>query len=133
MSLKYSLLLISLILSISMAAQVNELEKKNADTVIIYNYVEQMPSPGFDLPAYIAKKLHCHPDSSQAINDQITLKFVVNEDGGISNIEVRKSISQSCDEAAISMVKLMPPWIPGRKNGKNVKVWFFLPIQIDWQ
>jgi protein TonB len=124
--MKYLVFICSLVISLKTVAQ-------SDSSRYIYNNVEQMPKPGFDLPAYIAKNLHCHSDTSEVVKGQIILKFVVNEDGSISNIEVGKSINLTCDEEAIIMIKHMPQWVPGIKNGKKVKVWYYLPIHIDWQ
>ena len=58
------------------------------------------------------------------------VKFVVNEDGSISDIQLlRKSAEfKDLDEEAIRVVKSMPKWNPGKMGGKPVKVYFNRPI-----
>lgn len=63
------------------------------------------------------------------ISGTVAVRFVVNEDGSISNIEVLRGIGGGCDQEAISVVKNMPTWKPGKQNGKPVKVYFTLPIK----
>lgn len=59
----------------------------------------------------------------------VYVQFVINADGVISNVTVLKGIGGGCDEEAIRVVKLMPPWIPGKQNGKPVNILFTLPIR----
>jgi protein TonB len=56
------------------------------------------------------------------------VKFVVEDDGTISDVEVMKGIGFGCDEEAIRVVKSMPKWNPGVQNGKNVRVYYNMPI-----
>jgi len=95
----------------------------------IFKYVEQMPTAGYDMNAYLDKNLH-YPEAARENNIQgrVTVKFVVNEDGHISGVEVVRGIGGGCDEEAKRVVSAMPPWKPGKSNGQAVKVYFNLPI-----
>lgn len=62
------------------------------------------------------------------IQGRVTVKFVVNEEGNVSDIIVVKGIGGGCDEEAVRVVKKMPKWKPGKQNGRPVKVYFSLPI-----
>ena len=59
---------------------------------------------------------------------RVVIRFVVNEDGSVSNLTVMKGIGSGCEEEAIRVIKGMPKWRPGKQNGKAVKVFFTLPI-----
>jgi TonB family protein len=63
-------------------------------------------------------------------NGKVFLKFVVNEDGSLSNIQVLKGILYypECDEEATRLVAIMPYWKPAKLNGRPVKCYFNLPI-----
>ena len=95
----------------------------------VYQYVEQMPRAGYDYQKYLAKNIH-YPLSAaeKKITGRVIVKFVINEDGHISNCSVLKGIGGGLDEEAIRVVSNMPPWLPGKQNGKPVKVYFTLPI-----
>jgi protein TonB len=56
------------------------------------------------------------------------VKFVVNEDGDISDAQVLRGIGGGCDQEALRVVKSMPKWKPGKQNGRAVKVYFTLPV-----
>jgi periplasmic protein TonB len=95
----------------------------------IHMIVEQMPEPAFDLESYLSKNLR-YPDlaSENGIAGKVGIKFVVNEDGTVSDVQVMRGIGGGCDEEAKRVVGSMPKWKPGKQNGKPVKVYFQLPI-----
>ena len=95
----------------------------------VFTYVEKMPEPGFDLPRYLSDNLH-YPDSARnaGIQGRVIVRFVVNEDGHISDPKVFKSIGGGCDEEALRLVEKMPNWKSGEQNGKKVKVYYTLPL-----
>ncbi|WP_343637553.1 energy transducer TonB [Fluviicola sp.] len=66
-------------------------------------------------------------------NAKVYLKFVVDTDGTISSVSVTKTSEdcESCEKAAIKVVKSMPNWKPGKLNGKEVKSYYRLPINIQ--
>jgi periplasmic protein TonB len=53
----------------------------------------------------------------------------VDKEGNISDIQVIKGIHADCDKEAMRVVKMMPPWKPGKQNGRAVKSRFVLPIK----
>jgi TonB family protein len=106
----------------------------------VYQIAEEMPRfLGDDkaLMVYLQKNLIMpekykgNTDENPSLAEYRTfVKFVVNEDGSISDIQLlRKSAEfKDLDEEAIRVVKSMPNWEPGKIEGKPVKVYFNLPI-----
>ena len=43
---------------------------------------------------------------------------------------IMKSIENcpECNEEAVRVIEIMPPWKPGKQNGKPVSVYFNMPI-----
>ena len=62
------------------------------------------------------------------IQGRVSVKFVVNEEGNVSDVQVVKGIGGGCDEEAVRVVKKMPSWKARKQNGRAVKVWYTLPI-----
>ena len=62
------------------------------------------------------------------IEGQVLVNFVINIDGSIGEVKVKKSINPMLDEEAVRLVKLMPLWQAGMQDGKAVPVHFDLPI-----
>jgi TonB family protein len=71
-----------------------------------------------------------YPAAAQRANisGRVFVKFVVEDDGSIGDVKVMKGIGFGCDEEAIRVVKSMPRWKPGVQNGKNVRVYYNMPI-----
>jgi len=69
------------------------------------------------------------------ISGKCFLKFVVNETGEISNVEILKGVPgcSECDREAIRVVKAMPKWKAAKMTGKSVKCFFNLPINFKIQ
>ena len=67
------------------------------------------------------------------IEGKVYIKFVVNEDGSVSQAQVVRGIGGGCDEEALRVVKDMPKWKAGKQRGKNVKVWYTLPVYFKLQ
>ena len=63
------------------------------------------------------------------IQGKVFVTFVVEKDGHISDVTVRRGIGGGCDEEAIRVVQSMPPWKPGKQRNMPVRVQFNLPIR----
>jgi TonB family protein len=96
----------------------------------VYNYVEQMPAAQVDVQEYFATNMR-YPEAARnnAVQGRVIMKFVVNEDGSLSDIQVLRGIGAGCDDEATRLLKNMPRWKPGKQNGQPVKTYFTLPVQ----
>lgn len=74
-----------------------------------------------------------YPERAKELGIQgiVYVSFVISETGEVQDARVLRGISPDLDSAALATVKKMPKWIPGKQNGKNVKVQFNLPIKFD--
>lgn len=98
----------------------------------VFVAVEQMPNfPGGNvkLMEYIGSHLQ-YPKVAQdkGIQGRVIVSFVVNTDGSISDAEIVRSLDPSCDEEVLRLVNSMPRWIPGKTDGKNVRVQYTMPL-----
>ena len=97
-----------------------------------FEVVEQKPTfPGGDAAfnKFINDNLK-YPISAaeMGIEGRVIIRFVVSKKGTITNVELIRGIDAACDKEAIRVVKLMPKWVPGKQNGRNVPVYYNLPI-----
>lgn len=67
------------------------------------------------------------------ITGRVILSFVVEKDGGITDVKVLRGIGGGCDEAAKEVVENMPKWNPGKQRGRPVRVQFTLPVAFTLQ
>jgi protein TonB len=105
-----------------------EIEENN----LPFTSVEESPSfvGGVnEMYKFLGKNLK-YPSAAQRANIQgkVFLKFIVEKDGSITGVETLKGIGFGCDEEASRVVKLMPKWIAGRQNGRNVRVLYTIPV-----
>ncbi len=99
------------------------------DTLTPYSVVEQMPEfPGGEdsLIFFLQNKIQYPQDDAQGT---VYVNFIIEKDGIVSNPRILRGIGSACDEEAIRVIKLMPKWIPGKQNGKTVRVQYNLPIK----
>jgi protein TonB len=95
--------------------------------------VEQMPEfPGGlnELYRYIGKNIN-YPQVAKEVGIQGTVfvKFIIERDGSISNVELLRSIGGGCDEEAMRVIQAMPSWSAGLQLGKPVRVSYNLPVK----
>lgn len=62
------------------------------------------------------------------IQGRVIVGFYVDVDGTVTDVQVKKSVDPTLDKEAIRVVKSMPKWNPGKKNGKPVRVEYTMPI-----
>lgn len=103
----------------------------------MFTIVETMPEfPGGEaaLRKFLADNIR-YPTLAQenGIQGKVVIEFIIGKDGGVYDIQVSRSVEESLDKEALRVVNLMPKWIPGKKNGKTVKVKYFLPIMFRFQ
>lgn len=104
-------------------------------TEAIFTVVETMPAyPGGEvaLHKFIMDNMQ-YPDLAreQGLQGRVYVRFVVNTDGTISNIEVVRGVHKLLDDEAVRVLKLMPKWAPGIQAGKTVKTQMILPFRFQ--
>ncbi|MBW4888341.1 energy transducer TonB [Mucilaginibacter sp. HMF5004] len=62
------------------------------------------------------------------IQGRVILKFIVEKDGSVANIEILKSPDSQLTQEAIRVLKNSPKWTPGMMYGRNVRVLYTLPV-----
>lgn len=80
---------------------------------------------------YIQDHLNYPPSAIElGIQGKVTLKFVVEKNGQVSNVSVVRGIPgcADCDKEAVKVVSNMPNWKSAKNAGKQVRQWNTLPI-----
>jgi periplasmic protein TonB len=104
----------------------------NKEEAKVFYYVEEMPSyPGGtdELLSLISKNIK-YPEIARraGVEGKVLLGFVVEQDGSLTGINVIKGIGAGCDEEAVRVLKLVGNWLPGKQNGKAVRVSMVIPF-----
>ena len=108
----------------------------NAEKEKLFVAAEEMPQySGGDkaMMDFIRKNLK-YPEA--AIKNNVTgtvyVRFIVNKDGSIKDVKIQRGLSPETNSEAVRVVSMMPKWIPGKQKGKQVNVYFTLPITFDF-
>ena len=113
--------------------EINTSSIEDNSEIVEQSIVEEQPQyPGGDMA--ILKDLFSnfvYPTiaQEQGIQGRVSIKFVIEKDGSIGETKVEESLSPECDKAAISAIKKLKKFVPGKQNGKPVRVWYRLPIR----
>ena len=98
----------------------------------VFDVVEQMPSfPGGPsaLMAYLSSHVKYPAVAEEnGIQGRVTVQFVVEKDGSVTDVKTMKSVDPSLDREAERVVRSMPKWIPGKQNGSAVRVKYLVPV-----
>ena len=148
--LLFSLMVLNF-LNIATAQQDSLSQSKPVDTSKIFTVVEKMPlllsCDSLDIPYY--EKMRCsekevsiyvsknfqYPLDARNANVQglVVVKYVINTDGSVGEMEIIKSVHPALDEEALRLLKAMPAWSPGYQKGKAVRVSYHFPVKFKIQ
>ena len=107
-------------------------QAQNNNTDEVFRAVEQMPAfPGGDaaLMKYINEHLQYPPSAQEnSIQGRVIVQFVVTKTGKIGDVKIVRGVDEALDAEAVRLTKSFPDFIPGKKNGRPVSVWYTLPI-----
>ena len=98
----------------------------------VYEVCEQMPIfEGGDaaLLKYLRENLK-YPDKTKdrGVQGRLVIGFIVEKDGSLTDVKVLRPVDIDLDAEVLRLVKGMPKWIPGRQNGKRVRVRYNVPV-----
>lgn len=108
---------------------------QNPEEDPVYTVVETAPHyPGghkalFDFLKKESDKQYPASEKEKGIEGRVSVAFIVEKDGSLSNVEIIKTNAPTLNEAALEVMKKMDKWIPGKQKGKIVRVKYTLPIQ----
>jgi periplasmic protein TonB len=98
----------------------------------IFTIVEESASPTGGMTSfykYLVDNMKYPPQARRlGIEGKVTVSFVVDKSGAISDVMVLKGIGSGCDEEAIRVMRSAPPWNPGKQRGKPVRQRCIMPI-----
>lgn len=71
-----------------------------------------------------------YPDIAKenGVQGRVTVSFLVNTDGSVSDVKVVRGVDASLDKEAVRVITSSPKWEPGRQRNKAVKVRYMFPV-----
>jgi protein TonB len=119
---------------ISFSQNTNENENQEEIILVDPDIPATFPGGEVGLLKFIKENLK-YPDTCNSLEatGRVYLRFVVEKDGSITNIEVEKNLT-GCDQFAIACMELlssMPKWKPGATQDINER--YFEPMRITYR
>lgn len=79
---------------------------------------------------YIGKSFNI-PTDKNFLGGKIIVSFVIERDGSITDIYVKKDVGFGTKEETIRILKECIKWKPAEQNGKTVRCSYMLPISLQ--
>jgi len=96
----------------------------------VVEIMPEFPDGGMSgLMQFLSKNIQ-YPINAQKNHTQgrVTVQFVVNKDGSISEPKIIRRVDPDLDGEAIRVISLMPKWKPGMQKGQPVRVKYTVPV-----
>ncbi len=101
----------------------------------LFEAVEVSPSPKGGMDEFRKWIADNYPYPAAAIDagvkGTVTVGFVVEANGSLSDIKILKDLGHGTGEAAVKLMEKAARWNPGIQNGRTVRVLYTLPIRLD--
>lgn len=103
----------------------------DADEIIDFVEVQASFNGGMDAwYAYLNKNLKYPAQARRmGVEGVVIVRFVVNTDGSVQDIELLRTIGGGCDEVAKTVIENSPNWIPGKMGSQAVRSRMTMPIR----
>ena len=103
------------------------------DPNMVYTIVDQRPEfPGGmeELLKFIQSNVQ-YPaeEKQQKVEGLVIVTVIITKDGEIKDPKVLQGSNQNLNNEAIRIVSIMPKWVPGKLNGKEVNVQTTIPVR----
>ncbi len=102
------------------------LDGQGASDDAIYTYVQEMPQfPGGEeaFNNFLRHNIRYPLTARQhSIEGRVYVYFVIEKNGTLSDIKIVQGIGAGCDEEALRVMRMMPRWKPGKKQGHEVRI-----------
>jgi len=129
--------IVFIVLAIMTTLSINAQSEETLEEEKVYVNVEEIPQfPGGPsaLFEFLSKNLKYPAEAEKnGVQGRVIVTFVVERDGSVSNAKIKKGVDPSLDKEAIRLIEIMPRWIPGKQEGKEVRTGYMIPITFKCQ
>ena len=107
------------------------------DSMYVYRQTEELASFSWNnqnLNQYITTNLVVPPYlKKEALSGRALVRLIIERDGTLSNISIVKPFSPTLDRNIVALLRRMPKWSPARQEGKPVRSFCFIPVNVKLQ
>ena len=121
--------------SIDAFAESEEEEEEEQEIFVVVEDMPQFKGGGINaFRKYVQENIKYPTVAAEnGIEGTVFVKFVVDTDGGISNVTTMRGVDPALNEEAMRVIRNAPNWEPGRQRGRPVRVQFTIPIVFKLQ
>jgi TonB family protein len=107
--------------------QIKTQEKQ--DVVLMADVMPEFPGGTEKLMEYLKTNIK-YPEEAKTkgIKGRVFVQFIVSNTGKIKDTKIMRGVNKLLDDEAIRVIKAMPDWKPGLKDGKPVNVQMNIPV-----
>ncbi|MBE6340326.1 MAG: energy transducer TonB [Bacteroidales bacterium] len=103
--------------------------REDDEVWLIADEMPEFPGGREALRKYLQESIHYPKEAIvDKIQGRVFVSFVVDSDGSVYNVKVTRPFNELLDAESIRIVKSMPRWKPGKRDGVPVKVSYTVPI-----
>jgi len=97
----------------------------------VFIVVEEMPAfpGGSDAFYQFINEMQAKQIKEKEIKGKAYISFVIDKNGKVTRVEMNKSDNELTGNSALSIIKNLPDWKPGKQHGKAVPVKFVIGIE----
>lgn len=107
----------------------------NPDAIVDFEHIEIQPKPQGGMEAFMkwVSENYQYPEAAlqQGVNGVVEVSFVVEKDGTLTDISIKRDVSHGTGKAAMELLSRAKKWKPGIQNGRPVRVAYTLPIRLN--
>lgn len=123
------------VITMGMVLPPNLAKKGTFNYQIVYNStdLDVLPMPEIGMKKFydFFSKNYIHPNNTKAFKGTISILFVVEKDGSLTNFNIIKNTPKEMGDEAIRILKIGPKWTPGKLNNHVVRTTYMLPISVN--
>ena len=93
----------------------------------------EFPNGNDGLVKYLSENIN-YPKKAlkKNIMGKVYVQFVIDKTGKVTDVVAVRGVDKSLDKEAVRVIKAMPNWKPGIKDGAPVKVKYTIPINFKF-
>ena len=107
------------------------------DSMYVHRQTEDLASFSWNnqnLNQYITTNLVVPPYlKKEALSGRALVRLIIERDGTLSNISIVKPFSPTLDRNIVALLRRMPKWSPARQEGRPVRSFCFIPVNVKLQ
>lgn len=106
-------------------------EAPQEETFVIVEQMPEFPGGQAALMQYLSSNIN-YPEECRkmGVEGKVFVKFIIDKSGSIYDPQILRGVADGklLEKEALRVVNAMPKWKPGKQKGKEVSVYFTLPI-----